>query len=239
MGCDDGNLLDGDGCSSTCTVESGWECSNSLPTVNSNCSLLNPLSINSKSMRKIPGSNRLIVTVTTSLPVRLTTTNTLITLTNDGLQSYTINMISLQEYEFDIYYKATVQLGKMSISLDLTRGRRLLLSSHRLLGSTNFNIDIDLNTYPPAIYYSNDINNIYNGLKIFLHIVCALTLVLAVVGFIGVKKTVFYSMELFNLMVILYVMEGMGLAGASDWIAYTIPVMKNYILLGGFSIGIC
>lgn len=25
-GCDDGNLIDGDGCSSTCAVELGWEC---------------------------------------------------------------------------------------------------------------------------------------------------------------------------------------------------------------------
>lgn len=25
--CDDGNFDDGDGCSSTCTIESGWSCS--------------------------------------------------------------------------------------------------------------------------------------------------------------------------------------------------------------------
>lgn len=145
-------------------------------------------------MRKIPGSNRIIVVITTSMPIRLTQTNTIVTLTNDGLESYTLKMISLQEYEFDIYYKATVQSGKLSISLDLSKGRRLLLSDHkRLLAVSSFDFDFPLETYPPAIYYPIEINNTYNGIGIFLHIVCATTLVLTVVGFIGIKRIVFYS----------------------------------------------
>ena len=31
-GCDDGNTISGDGCSSTCTIESGWICDNKEPT---------------------------------------------------------------------------------------------------------------------------------------------------------------------------------------------------------------
>lgn len=30
--CDDGNTLNGDGCSSTCKVEAGWTCSGGTPT---------------------------------------------------------------------------------------------------------------------------------------------------------------------------------------------------------------
>jgi hypothetical protein len=26
VACDDGNLINGDGCSSTCTIEAGWDC---------------------------------------------------------------------------------------------------------------------------------------------------------------------------------------------------------------------
>ncbi len=36
MGCDDGNLVNGDGCSDTCTVEYGWQCdsiSELLPSI--------------------------------------------------------------------------------------------------------------------------------------------------------------------------------------------------------------
>ena len=38
--CDDGNTLDGDGCSSQCTIEKGWNCS--APTGASTCELISP-----------------------------------------------------------------------------------------------------------------------------------------------------------------------------------------------------
>lgn len=40
-------------------------------------------------------------------------------------------------------------------------------------------------------------------------------------------------------MVLIYIVEGMGLVRHSDWIAYSLPVMRHYTLLGGFSIGVC
>jgi cysteine-rich repeat protein len=30
--CDDGNLVTGDGCDSTCSIETGWECPTSGPS---------------------------------------------------------------------------------------------------------------------------------------------------------------------------------------------------------------
>lgn len=40
-------------------------------------------------------------------------------------------------------------------------------------------------------------------------------------------------------MVVVYILEGMGLIGLSDWIPFSINVMKSYTLVGGFSIGLC
>ena len=37
FGCDDGNLLDGDGCTSSCQVEGGWTCLNGTPSTPSIC----------------------------------------------------------------------------------------------------------------------------------------------------------------------------------------------------------
>jgi len=35
--CDDGNLINGDGCSSSCKVETDWSCSGGSPTSQDNC----------------------------------------------------------------------------------------------------------------------------------------------------------------------------------------------------------
>ncbi len=43
--CDDGNLIDGDGCSSTCTVEYDFTCVDGSPTSVSICSYSGPISL--------------------------------------------------------------------------------------------------------------------------------------------------------------------------------------------------
>jgi cysteine-rich repeat protein len=35
--CDDGNLVNGDGCSSTCTIEAGWDCGYGTPDIADFC----------------------------------------------------------------------------------------------------------------------------------------------------------------------------------------------------------
>lgn len=44
--CDDGNLINGDGCSSTCQIEDGWTCSGGTPTTPDKCQVV-PLYIQS------------------------------------------------------------------------------------------------------------------------------------------------------------------------------------------------
>lgn len=123
--CDDGNTLPGDGCSSNCTVEPGWECVNFDPRSPSFCKVTGNLTVALISGIKILGKNEIIIRISLSMPIRLTKANTTITLTNDALVNCTMTTISLTEYQFDIFYKATIQDTKLVITLNIARGRLL------------------------------------------------------------------------------------------------------------------
>lgn len=45
MECDDGNLLDGDGCNSLCRIEAGWTCANGDATNPDQCSDVRPVRV--------------------------------------------------------------------------------------------------------------------------------------------------------------------------------------------------
>lgn len=60
--CDDGNVVSGDGCSSTCTVESGFSCYNQVVnTTNtySQCFWTDPITFSNVWIRKYEGNNSL------------------------------------------------------------------------------------------------------------------------------------------------------------------------------------
>lgn len=56
--CDDGNLINGDGCDSTCVVEADFSCF-AFPGQPSTCSYNKPLNLSISSVVKTPGSNSL------------------------------------------------------------------------------------------------------------------------------------------------------------------------------------
>ena len=56
-GCDDGNTVNGDGCSSTCTVESGWACYNGSTTTTSVCLIADTYTITTKYVMRIVTDN--------------------------------------------------------------------------------------------------------------------------------------------------------------------------------------
>lgn len=126
MECDDGNTINGDGCSPTCTIETGWQCSSSGPTSKSDCTPANPLKITLESSRKVPGSNQIIVIISTSVAVRLNTANTNVVLSNNALESYTITMLTLTSYQINVYYKASIQSTSLSIYVNINGASRLL-----------------------------------------------------------------------------------------------------------------
>ena len=235
--CDDGNTLDGDGCSKTCTVEAEWECTNTNPQTPSSCKVVGNLTVEIIGYRKTPGKNEIFVTISTSIPLRLSKSNVALSLTDDALIDYSMTTISLTQYEFKITYRSTIQNTLLTLSFNTAHSR--LLEETRLLQSSVLNFNLPIQAYPPAVFYPDTTANLFNGISLFLNIVCGITLGLAVLGFVGVKRTVFHSMELFNLMVLIYILEGIGLVNYSDWIAYSIAGMARYTLIGGFSLGLC
>lgn len=75
--------------------------------------------------RKVPGKNQLIVDISISIPIRLSSTNVTLSLTNDALISYTMATLSNSLYRFDILYKSTIQNTKLTLTLNLGRARLL------------------------------------------------------------------------------------------------------------------
>lgn len=64
--CDDGNLVNGDGCSSTCQVEPGYVCLNGSNTTPSVCCFNGSISVSVSSAIKNPTSNALSIAYTVS-----------------------------------------------------------------------------------------------------------------------------------------------------------------------------
>lgn len=60
--CDDGNILSGDGCSSICTIESGFVCVNQIGTQLSLCTKLVAFTITFVSATRVIGTNSAVVT---------------------------------------------------------------------------------------------------------------------------------------------------------------------------------
>lgn len=60
-GCDDGNLKDGDGCSSSCSVEDKWMCQGGSPTSASVCMISDFITMTVKYVRRVTTANRMQV----------------------------------------------------------------------------------------------------------------------------------------------------------------------------------
>lgn len=69
--CDDGNTLDGDGCSSECLIEKHFTCNGGSSTNPSACSYSGPVSFEKKSFKKSPTENKvtLVFALSPKLPI--------------------------------------------------------------------------------------------------------------------------------------------------------------------------
>jgi cysteine-rich repeat protein len=63
--CDDGNNIDGDGCSSTCQNEKNYKCVGSKTTP-SHCRFIGFVSLKVTSVDKVVDENKIMITITTS-----------------------------------------------------------------------------------------------------------------------------------------------------------------------------
>lgn len=63
LACDDGNLVDGDGCSSTCTIETNYTCKGGNSTSASICGYNQPLVVTLLDAQKSPAANEVVFTL--------------------------------------------------------------------------------------------------------------------------------------------------------------------------------
>lgn len=68
--CDDGNVLDGDGCSYNCIAEEGWHCELDA-NKKSVCTLDGSVKMELKRVFKYGGENKVKMFITLSMPIRL------------------------------------------------------------------------------------------------------------------------------------------------------------------------
>lgn len=68
--CDDGNTVDGDGCSSTCKIEPNYECRGGTNETKSACSYSGPLKFGLQKIIKDPNSNKLTLTLDIYPPIK-------------------------------------------------------------------------------------------------------------------------------------------------------------------------
>lgn len=88
--CDDGNTLNGDGCSSVCKIETGWLCSNNI------CSLMQSPVVKLISLTNQPLSHTLNLIISLSVGLRLVDANFILKFS--GITKYTYSSTALNIY---------------------------------------------------------------------------------------------------------------------------------------------
>lgn len=71
LACDDGNKLDGDGCSSNCNVETGWSCSGGSSNSSSKCKVVTQVVMKLVDVEKVQGKNQVMFYFLFNIPLRL------------------------------------------------------------------------------------------------------------------------------------------------------------------------
>jgi hypothetical protein len=135
-------------------------------------------------------------------------------------------------------YTADIQSKNLAISYQQT-GRLLEEegNSPRLLIDVSFSSTINLNTYPPAVYYSPSVTSQFTQLQ---YDTAALSICLLVLSLILVpKKMHLHALTVIYLPAQIFLSYGLVADDYTDWIKYTIQNTSYSALIGGFSYGNC
>ena len=119
--CDDGNNLNGDGCSAICTIESGWRCPSNL------CQLTVTPNISLVSIQSFPSNHSVCVMLQLSVGLRLVKGNFIIqftSITNFAYELYNTNS-RYTLYLLTITYYQSIQNQQLAISVKSPISRRL------------------------------------------------------------------------------------------------------------------
>ena len=122
--CDDGNQLDGDGCSKNCIIENGWSCKVIVSGSASVCKLEATLAMTLNKMIKASGKNSVTLYFTLSLAYRLVSNF-----------SVTANDVSSSDLAWT-HSQSKENLTSVSLTIDFTKN----------LQGKNLQIGYDSNT---------------------------------------------------------------------------------------------
>lgn len=128
--CDDGNLNSGDGCSSTCKVETNFTCRNGSPTSPSQCSYNKPLSLSLVSSSKDLFANAVNFTLNVTPALQV-----LSTFNFSSILSSTLPTSSLS---------ATYSNGTLMVRVAYVQSIQLVAASLSVTPSTSFSNTFDM-----------------------------------------------------------------------------------------------
>lgn len=184
MDCDDGNLVNGDGCSSTCTVEAGWSCTGGSSISISVCTLpVTPtvFTVELIYTTKSTTSNTLEfyfqISPVDSLLDQLNLNNGLVVLCNGSSSGLTVMNLGQGIVQVELNYTSPLQDSNLSLVFDLAQG-----------GVTNFTgsqpvtvpVTVQPNNNLPADYYQQTLYDSAKG----MNIVCIALMCMYLIAFI-------------------------------------------------------
>lgn len=206
--CDDGNTLNGDGCSSFCTIESGWTCPNNT------CSLSVSPSVKVVSLSNNPLSHSIALVIELNVGIRLVTANFILVFSSITQYSFSVTALDVKytQYRLTIVYYQTAANNDLVIQIKSPISRLLLTSNTTLSISLSLSVTVPIVTNPPAIYITPSTSETYS--KYLLGVVVSLHLILLMVAvvFVAMKlKVMLLVIDALNSLTIVYILGGLGM----------------------------
>ena len=129
--CDDGNRINGDGCSSNCLIENGWTCVKNA-TNGSNCTLTGTLTMTLTRVHKYPRQNSILLVLAINIDLNLNNNNFALTIQGLDTAYYTVTVLpqkanNLKKVACKVDYLQSIAKKKIQLDYNSTARRRLLL----------------------------------------------------------------------------------------------------------------
>ena len=212
--CDDGNNLNGDGCSSVCTIEPGWICPNNT------CTLINQPTVTVVSMSNNPLTHTITLNIALSVGLRLVAANFILNFSSITQYSYTVVAMDSQymTYQLNIVYYQTAANNNLNIQIKSPISRLLFTSNSTLTLSISLSLTVlvPIVTSPPAIYIPQQSVDIYT--KDLVKVMAALHLILLISAgvFLAMRlKVMLLVLDAVASSTILYILTALGMYGVT------------------------
>ena len=157
--CDDGNTVNGDGCSSTCQIETAWSCNND--PVNTCCTLESTqLSLTINKILKVPNKNSMTLILQVSPQLSILTPENMqqfVTLTVINVPLYNESRVSKpnQVIEVTYDYNQSIHGKKGSIGFEISFNQNNAPSCV-IRASKNITIMAQANNNLPFMFYTEE-----------------------------------------------------------------------------------